>query len=163
MKTFWATAIVGATLAFSHAALADTYSLTPVPSQYWSIGWEGVSPMCSDLDVLRAQFSQTIVTTVDGGPRTLTFDYLSSYADLDKLVIYASFAEAPDMGDRDITSMTVGGRSFLTCDGNTFPLPGYIAPTPAPVPTLSEWAMIMLGVVLAGGAALTIHRRRAHS
>ena len=32
---------------------------------------------------------------------------------------------------------------------------------PAPVPTMSEWAMILLGVLLAGGAALTIQRRRA--
>jgi YVTN family beta-propeller protein len=31
---------------------------------------------------------------------------------------------------------------------------------PAAVPTMTEWAMILLGVVLAGGAALTLHRRR---
>ena len=31
---------------------------------------------------------------------------------------------------------------------------------PAPVPTQSEWAMILLGVLLAGGAALNLHRRR---
>lgn len=31
---------------------------------------------------------------------------------------------------------------------------------PVPVPTLSEWAMILLGVLLAGGAALTIQRRQ---
>ncbi|MGE7198106.1 IPTL-CTERM sorting domain-containing protein [Brevundimonas naejangsanensis] len=31
---------------------------------------------------------------------------------------------------------------------------------PAPVPTLSEWAMILLGVLLAGGAALHLQRRR---
>lgn len=30
----------------------------------------------------------------------------------------------------------------------------------APVPTLTEWAMILLGLVLAGFAALTLHRRR---
>lgn len=30
----------------------------------------------------------------------------------------------------------------------------------APVPTLSEWAMILFGVVLAGAAALIIQRRR---
>ncbi|MGO4408516.1 MULTISPECIES: IPTL-CTERM sorting domain-containing protein [unclassified Brevundimonas] len=29
-----------------------------------------------------------------------------------------------------------------------------------PVPTMSEWALILLGVMLAGGAALTIQRRR---
>ncbi|MFC5346087.1 IPTL-CTERM sorting domain-containing protein [Brevundimonas staleyi] len=32
---------------------------------------------------------------------------------------------------------------------------------PAPVPTLSEWAMILLGLMLAGGAALHLQRRRA--
>lgn len=31
---------------------------------------------------------------------------------------------------------------------------------PAAVPTMSEWAMILLGVLLVGGAALTIQRRR---
>ena len=31
---------------------------------------------------------------------------------------------------------------------------------PAPVPTLSEWAMILFGAILAGGAALYIQRRR---
>ncbi|WP_426041863.1 IPTL-CTERM sorting domain-containing protein [Brevundimonas sp. TWP2-3-4b1] len=31
---------------------------------------------------------------------------------------------------------------------------------PAPVPTLSEWAMILFGLALAGGAALYIQRRR---
>ncbi len=32
--------------------------------------------------------------------------------------------------------------------------------TPDPVPTLSEWAMILLGLTLAGGAALMVQRRR---
>lgn len=31
---------------------------------------------------------------------------------------------------------------------------------PAPVPTLSEWAMILFGLVLAGGAAAMVQRRR---
>lgn len=31
---------------------------------------------------------------------------------------------------------------------------------PAPVPTLSEWAMILLGTLLAGGAAVSLQRRR---
>lgn len=33
------------------------------------------------------------------------------------------------------------------------------APTPASVPTLSEWAMILLAIVLASGAAALLHRR----
>lgn len=32
--------------------------------------------------------------------------------------------------------------------------------TPTPVPTLTEWAMILFGLTLAGGAALFINRRR---
>lgn len=35
------------------------------------------------------------------------------------------------------------------------------SPPPAPVPTLSEWAMILLGVALAGGAAIYLQRRGA--
>lgn len=35
-----------------------------------------------------------------------------------------------------------------------------VTAVPAAVPTMSEWAMILLGVLLAGGAALTIQRRR---
>lgn len=31
---------------------------------------------------------------------------------------------------------------------------------PATVPTLSEWAMILFGLLLAGGAAVYIQRRR---
>lgn len=33
-------------------------------------------------------------------------------------------------------------------------------PVPAPVPTMTEWAMILLGLMLAGGAAMMIQRRR---
>ena len=35
------------------------------------------------------------------------------------------------------------------------------APAPAPVPTLSEWAMILFGLTLAGGAALYLQTRAA--
>lgn len=42
-------------------------------------------------------------------------------------------------------------------------LPAYTitnAPPPAPVPTLTEWAMILLTAALGGFAALTVHKRR---
>lgn len=35
-----------------------------------------------------------------------------------------------------------------------------VAATPAAVPTMTEWAMILFGMILAGGAALYIQRRR---
>jgi len=37
---------------------------------------------------------------------------------------------------------------------------GAAVPPPTPVPTLTEWAMILLAVLLAGGAALHLQRRR---
>lgn len=43
------------------------------------------------------------------------------------------------------------------------PLPSYTIEVPAPVPTLSEWAMMLFGTILAGGAALVIQRRRQFS
>lgn len=43
---------------------------------------------------------------------------------------------------------------------NTLILTRGVTPPPAPVPTMSEWAMIGLGLALAGGAALTVSRRR---
>ena len=42
----------------------------------------------------------------------------------------------------------------------TYSLQVAAAAAPAAVPTMTEWAMILLGVLLAGGAALTIQRRR---
>jgi hypothetical protein len=33
-------------------------------------------------------------------------------------------------------------------------------PAPTPVPTMTEWAMILLGLMLAGGAAVLIQRRQ---
>lgn len=36
----------------------------------------------------------------------------------------------------------------------------FVINPPAPVPTMSEWAMILLGLVLAGGAAVYLQRRR---
>ncbi|WP_298158455.1 IPTL-CTERM sorting domain-containing protein [Brevundimonas sp.] len=39
-------------------------------------------------------------------------------------------------------------------------LPSYTVIAPTPVPTLSEWAMIVFGTILAGGTALYLQRRR---
>ena len=158
MKTFWATAIVGATLAICHPALADTLSRVPIPSQHWAVGWEADSAICPDLSDLENELSQPVVVIANGISRPLTLDYVARHTIGGAPVIAASFNEPPMPGENTITSMTVGGRSFLTCNGHIFPLPGYVAPEP--VPTLTEWAMILLAALLAGGAALHLQRRR---
>lgn len=50
---------------------------------------------------------------------------------------------------------------FNCCGGGAFRIAA-VSPSlaPAAVPTLSEWAMILFGTLLAGGAALYIQRRR---
>lgn len=58
-----------------------------------------------------------------------------------------------------ITNYAVPGSGGFGAEKFSLRLVGPSAP--APVPTLSEWAMILLGLMLAGGAALTIQRRRA--
>ncbi|MBB5746878.1 IPTL-CTERM sorting domain-containing protein [Brevundimonas variabilis] len=62
------------------------------------------------------------------------------------------------------TSDVYGGGTLLFDFATTFPGFDLIFTatevTPAPVPTLSEWAMILFGLALAGGAALYIQRRQ---
>lgn len=64
-------------------------------------------------------------------------------------------APARGVGVADVIVTTPNGVSANTAADNFT----YVVP-PAPVPTLSEWAMIVLGTILAGGAALYIQRRR---
>jgi len=66
------------------------------------------------------------------------------------------------------TTIGVGGLFTCTgaCTGGNFTAgrsiaTGSLVGAPvAPVPTLSEWAMILFGTILAGGAALYIQRRQ---
>lgn len=54
--------------------------------------------------------------------------------------------------------------NVATAGGSYLGATGYVStsltPTPTAVPTLTEWAMILMGVALAGGAILTLQRRR---
>ena len=58
---------------------------------------------------------------------------------------------------------TLGANTSSEVVGVTYTGPGTInegAAAAPPVPTLSEWAMMLFGTILAGGAALRIRRRR---
>lgn len=56
-------------------------------------------------------------------------------------------------GPADIVVTTVGGTSANTAADD------FTYVTPAPVPTVSEWAMILLGLLLAGAATIIVQRR----
>ena len=58
--------------------------------------------------------------------------------------------------DGTVSGMTVNGRTYIDHASYRLLLPNL----PAPVPTLSEWAMLVFGLLLAGGATQYIQRRR---
>lgn len=58
---------------------------------------------------------------------------------------------------------TTGNDGVFALFGSTATRQLILTPTvtvPAPVPTMSEWAMILLGTIMAGGAALYVQRRQ---
>lgn len=71
------------------------------------------------------------------------------------VLLYRAANSAP-LPDGTVTRVTVGGRNYIDHSSVRLLLPDI----PAPVPTLSEWGMILFGIVLAGGAAALVHRRR---
>ena len=60
----------------------------------------------------------------------------------------------------DITAGPDGALWFTQLSGNRIGRITTGAPPPAVVPTMTEWAMILFALMLAGGAAVTIQRRR---
>lgn len=153
-KLLAATAMVVALLSGAGAATAGTYQgVASHNGAHWTVTWSNVSPTCS-LSSLR-DASSTVVFTINGLDESILTSYITekSFNNINSIDFAPSSAGV-------LNKITFQGQSSFQCDGHTFLLPGYVAPAPAPVPTLSEWAMILLGVVLAGGAALTIHRRR---
>lgn len=52
------------------------------------------------------------------------------------------------------------GRDYVSCGADRLLFPGATSQPTVAIPTLTEWAMILFGMMLAAGAALTIQRRR---
>ncbi|WP_082891488.1 IPTL-CTERM sorting domain-containing protein [Brevundimonas naejangsanensis] len=105
-----------------------------------------------------------------------TANYVTPSAPPGLSVAGATLVGTPSVAGTYNFTVDVSGMAASMCPSAVFPynpvpclLPAstkqtysvQVAAAPAPVPTLSEWAMILLGVMLAGGAALTIQRRRA--
>ncbi|WP_428152212.1 IPTL-CTERM sorting domain-containing protein [Brevundimonas sp.] len=81
----------------------------------------------------------------------------------------ANPAETGTYGQNEAGTYAPGSRVFgntTTLNGGgvsvrDLPFSATFTPTvPAPVPTLSEWAMILLGLTLAGAAVLIVQQRR---
>lgn len=153
MKTLFSAVVLSAVLGLSAApAIAADYTATAHrTSTGWNLRWTGDSMLCNSSELIQKEFSFLIdgveLTTravgVARGPNLFRLDFLN-------------------VPDGNLTSATYDGKDYITCGEHKFYMTSLMPPPPppAPIPTLSEWAMIALGAALAGGAALTIHRRR---
>lgn len=67
-------------------------------------------------------------------------------------------------GSSGVTDTCLSATSTTTSQSNAHSSPVALAlDAPAAVPTMTEWAMILFGALLAGASALMIHRRRIHA
>lgn len=64
--------------------------------------------------------------------------------------------------DSSVVLAVTGGSFQFSSSGTNSGASNFqiAAAAPPPIPTLTEWAMILFGALLAGGAALTLQRRR---
>lgn len=151
-----ATALTLATL--STGAQADAFQgvASYSHSQEWQVSWTGNLNGCDpgQLNAASGNGAVAFIITVDGVlyPARTTSTWTSS-GDAGLSVTGDGAATIPY---GSLNGITHGGAGFLTCGPHTLLLP---AP-PEPVPALSEWAMILLAAALAGGAALSLNRRR---
>lgn len=72
----------------------------------------------------------------------------------------ASLSYTPLPGDPSIGQLLSVRLTRATPAGQTNYDEVSLTATPPPIPTMTEWAMILLGMSLAAGAALHLHRRR---
>ena len=152
-KLFATTVMIAALLSCAGTAAAGTYQgVASHDGTQWEIYWINVWPTCS-FKSLSSSSPSVVLATIDGVDRDLTRYNIGVNNITGKN--YLTFLPSPP---GVLNKMTFQGQDSFQCEGHTFLLPGYVAPTG--IPTMSEWAMILLGVLLAGGAALMIQRRR---
>lgn len=107
----------------------------------------------------------TILGTVGNNSTTVTL--LAGPAGLNQRLFSFSFnpalgtvsPDATEGSERVCETADCGSQATLRSAVGTA-ANDVVGPPPAPVPTLSEWAMILFGATLAAGAALLIQRRR---
>lgn len=102
-----------------------------------------------------------VVTVTYTNPGTST---LRIYKSAPSPVVDLVPTTGPGAGSGTYTATATGSYTFdatrPTNDGQFANVNYTCAAAPAPVPTLDQWAMIILAALLAGGAALYLERRR---
>lgn len=105
------------------------------------------------------------VTLVDQGSNSAGFQTIVLTTPLPVTAgnVYAFAFDSASLAARS-PSAYVGGDTivgyYMKYPNQDFAFTVTEVATPATVPTITEWAMILFGLILAGGAALMIQRRR---
>ena len=141
---------MAAALSVGPVAAADIQGTASFSGAQWVIKWPNATTLC--MAEMISQITPPFILTIDGAAINAQPSSLSSSAPTT-----LTYQAGPP--DGVLSSATINGADHLTCGADRFMLPGAVV-VPAPVPTLSEWAMILLAAMLAGGAALMIQRRR---
>lgn len=166
-------------LAMAGAASAQTYDF----SGHFTEGSGTISGRLT-YDPVAGEFTSANVTTGGGdlqpygggGPITgATYAFVQNGSSAVELVVLqgppapgvrgARISFSPDVTDAAPALDIYEIECFNSICSNSALRFGYVQDSfaevaPTPVPTMTEWAMILLGVMLAGGAAVMIQRRR---
>lgn len=174
LGSFLAAAGAAALVFSASAASAQTFTETLDPAGTTMTAFFGTGMPCKiNTNVQAPRVLKTVTVNIPTSGLYMINDLLGSPGISDgALGLYRGTFYPSDpvtncvatVGDTLTTSLTAGAYTAVLTkyDPNQ---PGYqvgfsFTPVPAAIPTLTEWAMILLGVALAGGAALMIQRRR---
>ena len=100
-----------------------------------------------------ARYAVVRIDGVDHAAEAFDFNVVGSPR---RGVVHYRAQNLADLPQGTVSRMTVNARTYVDHSNYRLLLPNL----PAPVPTLSEWTMMGLGLLLAAGAALMIRRRR---
>ena len=106
----------------------------------------------------------TATNTVVGAPISVGNQPVGVAVSPNGARVYVANISSGNVSVIDTATNTVVGAA-IAVGGGPFAFGQFIGPAPAvaapaAVPTLSEWAMILFGLMLAGGAAVLVQRRR---
>lgn len=125
--------------------------------------WDGAAPVGAAVWTGPVTLVNTVAYTEQAFTPNVTLDPLKTY-----VIVFRHVS-----GDGGLSAATVNnhaGNLVFSNDGVTWTsnvtaelqFRATFAPlAPAAVPTMTEWAMILMGLILAGGAVLTLQRRRS--
>jgi hypothetical protein len=148
MKKF--IAIAGLSMALAGPASAATFASRAVfEVDRWNLSWPVQHADCGAVNPLPLSSFAFVVDGESYAPTSISVDV----GDPDLTVM--AFTGVPN---GNILFVTNYGNKHLVCGPHTYLLPDNVATAPA-IPTLSEWAMILLGLLLAGGAAFTLSQQ----